>query len=300
MKIYDCFMFFDEEMLLDLRLNIMDKYVDKFVITEATYMHSGRHKKLQFNIDNYKKFKDKIIYIKIENEPEDLYKINKHDTEEKKNSKKIDNAKKREMYQINKANEGLINADANDIIIISDLDEIPNLKEVNFKKVKEKFIFFKQKMYYYKFNLLYKSLVWYGSKACKKKYLHSPEELRSSKNKKYPLWRLDVLFSKLKHNNIYVVENGGWHFSNIKKPEELEKKMQNFLHHIDYESSGLNAKDLEKLIKEKRVMYNHALDKKENKWGKGKKLEPSEIKEMPKYIAENLMLYQEWLDLDRK
>jgi len=293
-------MFFDEEMLLDLRLNIMDKYVDKFVITEATYMHSGRHKKLQFNIDNYKKFKDKIIYIKIENEPEDLYKINEHDTEEKKNSKKIDNAKKREMYQINKANEGLINADANDIIIISDLDEIPNLKEVNFKKVKEKFIFFKQKMYYYKLNLLYKSLVWYGSKACKKKYLHSPEELRSSKNKKYPLWRLDILFSKLKHNNIYVVENGGWHFSNVKKPEELEKKMQNFLHHIDYESSGLNAKDLEKLIKEKRVMYNHALDKKENKWGKGKKLEPSEIKEMPQYIAENLMLYKEWLDLDRK
>ena len=300
MKIYDCFMFFDEEMLLDLRLNIMDKYVDKFVITEATYMHSGRRKKLQFNIDNYKKFKDKIIYVKIENEPEDLYKINEHDTEEKKNSKKIDNAKKREMYQINKAKEGLINADANDIIIISDLDEIPNLKEVNFKKVKEKFIFFKQKMYYYKFNLLYKSLVWYGSKACKKKYLHSPEELRSSKNKKYPLWRLDILFSKLKHNNIYVVKNGGWHFSNVKKPEELEKKMQNFLHHIDYESSGLNAKDLEKLIKEKRVMYNHALDKKENKWGKGKKLEPSEIKEMPQYIAENLMLYKEWLDLDGK
>ena len=299
MKIYDCFMFFDEEMMLDLRLNIMDKYVDKFVITEATYMHSGKRKKLQFNIDNYKKFKDKIIYIKVENVPEDLYKINKHDTEGEKNSKRIDNAKKREMYQINKATAGLINADANDIIIISDLDEIPDLKEVNFKKIKEKFIFFKQKMYYYKFNLLYKSLVWYGSKACKKKYLYSPEQLRSSKNKKYPLWRLDILFSKLKHNNIYVLENGGWHFSNIKKPEELEKKMQNFLHHVDYESSGLNVKNLERLIKEKRVMYNHALDKKENKWGKGEKLEASEIKEMPEYITENLKLYREWLDLER-
>ena len=48
MKIYDCFMFFDEEMLLDLRLNIMNKYVDKFVITEATYIHSGKPKKLTF------------------------------------------------------------------------------------------------------------------------------------------------------------------------------------------------------------------------------------------------------------
>ena len=92
MKIYDCFMFFDEEMLLDLRLNIMDKYVDKFVITEAAYMHSGKRKKLQFNIDKYKKFKDKIIYIKVENEPKDLYKINEYDTEDEKNSKIIDNA----------------------------------------------------------------------------------------------------------------------------------------------------------------------------------------------------------------
>ena len=53
MKIYDCFMFFDEEMLLDLRLNIMDKYIDKFVITEATYTHSGQPKKLIFDINKF-------------------------------------------------------------------------------------------------------------------------------------------------------------------------------------------------------------------------------------------------------
>ncbi len=54
MKIYDCFQFFDEEMLLDLRLNIMDKYVDKFVITESTYMHNGKSKKQEiFWIDSY-------------------------------------------------------------------------------------------------------------------------------------------------------------------------------------------------------------------------------------------------------
>jgi len=57
MKIYDCFMFFDEEMLLDLRLNIMDKYVDKFVIAEATYTHSGSAKKLIFDIKKFSKFK---------------------------------------------------------------------------------------------------------------------------------------------------------------------------------------------------------------------------------------------------
>ena len=72
MKIYDCFMFFDEEMLLDLRLNIMNKYVDKFVITEATYMHSGESKKLLFNINNFSKFKDKITYIIVEDLPMNL------------------------------------------------------------------------------------------------------------------------------------------------------------------------------------------------------------------------------------
>ena len=72
MKIYDCFMFFDEEMLLDLRLNIMDKYVDKFVITEATYMHSGKQKELIFNINKFAKYKDKIIYITVEKPPKDL------------------------------------------------------------------------------------------------------------------------------------------------------------------------------------------------------------------------------------
>ena len=75
MKIYDCFQFFDEEMLLDLRLNIMNKYVDKFVITEATYMHNGKPKNLIFNIEKFSKFKDKIIYIVVDKPPSDLLKV---------------------------------------------------------------------------------------------------------------------------------------------------------------------------------------------------------------------------------
>ena len=71
-------MFFDEEMLLDLRLNIMDKYVDKFVITEATYMHSGVPKKLVFDINKFQKFKDKIIYNVVDKEPVNLETIKKN------------------------------------------------------------------------------------------------------------------------------------------------------------------------------------------------------------------------------
>ncbi len=292
-------MFFDEEMLLDLRLNIMDKYVDKFVITEATYMHSGKSKKLFFDINKFSKFKDKIIYIVVNEQPTDLLKINENDSDDEKLSKKTDNAKKREVLQINKTQDGFINADPDDIIIISDLDEIPNLKEIDFKKIKQKLIFFKQKMFYYKLNLFYKSLNWYGTKACRKKNLITPEYLRSSKNKKYSLWRFDVLFSKFKYNSIHFVKNGGWHFSNIRKPEDLEKKMQNFLHHVDYEQSGLKLDDLKKFMKEKKVMYDHSIDKRGNKWGEGEKLQTTRIEDMPEYILKNIEKYKYWLDTEK-
>jgi len=66
MKIYDCFQFFNEENVLDLRLNILDEFVDFFVIVESTTDHQGRDKKLNFDIEKFKKFKKKIIYIAVE------------------------------------------------------------------------------------------------------------------------------------------------------------------------------------------------------------------------------------------
>ena len=290
-------MFFDEEMLLDLRLNVMDKYVDKFVITEATYMHSGESKKLLFNINNFSKFKDKIIYIVVDKPPPDLLKINDNDNSSTKESKMILNASKRELYQIGKTQDGLVNADPSDIIIVSDVDEIPNLEKVNFKTINQKLIFFKQKMFYYKLNLFYKQMPWYGSKACKKKYFKSPRWLRSIKNKKYPLWRFDILFSQLKYNDIYYVIDGGWHFTNIRQPADLKKKLSNFLHHVDFEKSGLDIEDLKRLMSEKKVMYNHKLDKKKHKWGEGEKLQTITLEEMPKYILENFEKYKTWLEL---
>jgi beta-1,4-mannosyl-glycoprotein beta-1,4-N-acetylglucosaminyltransferase len=290
-------MFFDEEMLLDLRLNIMDKYVDKFVITEATYMHSGESKKLLFDINKFSKFKDKIIYIVVDTPPPNLFKIGDDNSLNTKESKKILNASKRELYQIEKTQDGLVKADPDDVIIVSDVDEIPNLEKVNFNAIDQKLIFFKQKMFYYKLNLLYKLIPWYGSKACKKKYFKSPRWLRSIKNKKYPVWRFDILFSQFKYNDIYYVIDGGWHFTNIRKPIDLKKKLSNFLHHVDFEKSGLEVEDLERLMNEKKVMYKHKIDKKGYKWGEGEKLQTISFEEMPKYIIENFEKYRTWLDL---
>ena len=147
----------------------MDKYVDKFVITEANYMHNGKAKTLLFDINKFSKFKDKIIYIVVDKLPPGLFKINDSDSDDSKGEKLILNGYKRDNYQRQMANLALKEIEPEDWIIINDIDEIPNLKEVDLKKIKNKLIIFKHTMFYYKFNLLYPSSPWFGSKACKKK-----------------------------------------------------------------------------------------------------------------------------------
>ena len=298
MKIYDCFQFFDEEMLLDLRLNIMDEYVDKFVITEATYMHNGKPKELNFDINKFSKFKDKIIYIIVNSPPPGLFEIyeNDNDKDNTRGQKLVLNGYKRDNYQRQMAWDSLKNIEPDDWILINDIDEIPNLKNVIFEEVKNKFVIFKQQIFYYKFNLLYPDVFWFGSKACKKKHFLSPQWLRNVKHRKYPLWRMDIMFSKRKYNNIFYINNGGWHFTNIKSPEEIEKKLLNYTHHHEFEQSGLTIDDLRKKILEKKIIYDHSVDQKEFKWDSEKTLTKIELSNMPTYLRKNYKKYANWLE----
>ena len=296
MKIYDCFMFFDEEMLLDLRLSIMDKYVDKFVITEASYMHSGRPKKLVFDINKFSKFKDKIIYNVVDKQPSNILPVNENDDYDTKGEKLIINSNKREHYQRDMAQKSLNEAEPDDLILVNDVDEIPNLENIDLKKIKKKIIIFKQKVFFYKFNLLYEGMSWYGSRACRKKDFKSPQWLRDTKHKKYPAWRLDVILSNNKYSSIHYIENGGWHFTNIKSPEEIEKKFSNFLHHQDFEDSGLTLDDVKKMVKNKKVLYDHSVDQKDYKWRGTTTLKKISLSEMPDYLRENNKKYTKWLE----
>jgi len=153
MKIFDCFMYFDEDEVLDVRLNYLDRYVDYFVIVESAYNHKGEKRAPQFDLSKFKRFKDKIIYILKNEIPEGIETVNNDDNENEKYRKSIFNAWKRENLQRNRIIEGLTNASPNDWIIISDLDEIPNLEKVNFNNINQKLVFFNQLMMYYKFNL---------------------------------------------------------------------------------------------------------------------------------------------------
>ena len=296
MKVYDCFTYFDEDLILETRLNILNDYVDYFVIVESTFNHNGESRKLKFDITKYEKFKDKIKYIVWDDTPSNIEKISDQDTEIDRENKFINNAVKRENGQRNHAMKGLEDAGDEDLILSSDLDEIPSLDNLNFKNIKQKIIIFEQIMCYYKFNLAIPNYKWFGTRACLKKNLKSPQWLRNIKARKYPLFRLDILFNDKKFNDIKFIKKGGWHFTNIKHPEEIHLKYKSYCHHREYELSGMNTDKIKDMIESKHTLYDLKMDQRKNKIGKGMKLINLQKNELPDYIINKKEEFDQWFD----
>jgi len=296
MKIYDCFMYFDEEVVLDVRLNTLNEFVDYFVIVESIYTHKGDPRELKFNHKKFEKFKDKIIYIVDEETYPQTDEINTEDSEDEKSRKAIFNAAYRENGQRNLITRGLKKANDEDIIMVSDVDEIPKLSELNFKNINEKIILFKQDMFYYKFNLWLPNLIWTGTKACKKKNLVNPQWLRNIKDRKYSFFRIDTFFSKTKYTSIKVINDGGWHFSNIKTPKEIEFKLRSYLHHREFDLNPLSVTQIDEIIRNKQAIYDLRVDKTVNKIGNGSILENFELNKLPEYIVTNKNKFLDWID----
>ena len=269
MKIYDCFLYWDEDLLLDLRLNILDKYVDYFVVIEGNKTWQNNHKNFRFDLSKFKKFEKKIIYIQVDDMPGGA------------------NPWLRENFQRNCILRGLEKSEKDDLILISDLDEIPNPNVIkNFNK-KMKYAVFKQKHFYYKFNL--NSTInpyWYGSRVCLKQFLKSPQWLRDLKFKKRPWWRLD----KYRLNNI--LEDGGWHFCNLKTPAELLYKYNNLCEtndpYIFKEKIDKKYLDINEI--EKRVTNGLDIIGRDEKYNKVQ-LDQS----YPDYIIKNKNLFSKWI-----
>ena len=296
MKIFDCFMYFDEDIVLDVRLNVLDKYVDQFIIIESEYNHKGEKRTPLFDINKLKKFENKIKYILTNDIPPGIENLKVDDNKSEIYRKSIFNAWKRENLQRNHISEGLSDAQEEDWVIISDLDEIPNLSGIKLKDINDNFVFFKQDMMYYKFNLRLENYTWIGSKACKMKNLESPQWIRDIKDRKYNWWRVDTYFSKRKYSNILFVENGGWHFSYLKKPKDIEKKLKSYLHHIDYDINPVGEKGIQEMINNKKTIYNIKADQKENKFDGTNKLNKININLLPSYILENKEKLNDWIE----
>ena len=296
MKIFDCFMYFDEEVILDLRLNILNDYVDYFIIVESTFNHKGQKRDLKFDIKKFSKFEKKIIYLIYDEQPSNIQIINKTDSDDEISKKYIFNAYYRENGQRNFIYKGLDKAHDDDLILVSDVDEIPNLENLNFYKIKEKLIFFQQDMFYYKLNLKLPHLIWTGTKGCKKKILKSPQWLRNIKDKKYSFYRVDTFFSDKKYIDLKIIKNGGWHFTNIKTAQDIKFKLESYLHHREFDINPLSTDEINKIIKDKRAIYNLNLDKRDKKIGSGDKLEKYDINNLPNYLKNNINKYKNWID----
>jgi len=289
-------MFFDEEQMLDLRLNVLNEIVDFFVIVESIYNHKGEKRELVFDKNKFNKFKDKIIYLVHDEIPKQIETINQNDSENEKNRKYIMNAVYRENSQRNFISQGIKEAKKNDIILISDVDEIPKFENINIHEITNKIIMFKQNMFHYKYNLVLPNFKWTGTKAVRKKNLISPQWLRNTKDRNYPIYRIDTFFSKKKYSNIKIIEDGGWHFSNIKTPEMLNHKFKSYLHHIEFDKAKIDESDIKNLIDKKQAVYNLSVDKRGNKVGNGAILENFNIENLPIYIQKNIDKYKEWLN----
>ena len=267
MAIFDCFQYFNEEHIADLRFNILDEFVDFFVIVESTVNHQGRSRKLHFDINKYKKFRNKIIYIAVDDTPENIKKP--HSGGESLV----------EQHQRNSILKGLEKSQDNDLIILSDVDEIPDLNKLNIFD-KNKYGVFSQKMFMYKLNLL--NLTennWHGSRICLRKKLKSPQWLRNLKFKKYPLWRID------KPKNLQIIDEGGWHFAYLQSPKNISQKIKSFAH------GEFNKKEI---VKEENIQLR--IEKGEDVLGRGYKIKKIEMdSSFPRYIIENKEKLKEWI-----
>ena len=264
-KIIDCITFFDNNLMFDLRYNILKDYVDYFVVCESKFDHRGKPKKLNF-IKNKKYDPAKIKYFVLE-------KPFPNNTSIWKNQ-----AIQREFLL-----EKLNFVEPNDYIFFSDPDEIPKPEILNNFELKKKYGIFMQDVFNYKFNLFNSfESPWEGSRVCKKKDLKSIDFMRQKvkfKNLKYSIFRID------KEKNIEIFNDAGWHFNNIMSPQEISIKLKTFAHSEFSTDQYSNPKTIEEKINLKIDLFERG----------HQYIKISLDDSMPKYILQNKENYHKWI-----
>ena len=264
-KIIDCITFFDNNFMFNLRYNILNDFVDYFVICESKFDHHGNKKEINFKQDKiYDQSKIRHIVMN-ERFPDNT------------------NAWQNQAIQREFLLKNLNFVKDEDYIFFSDPDEIPRpeiLKNFNLQK---KYGIFMQQCFNYKFNLYNKyESPWEGTRVCKKKNLNSIDFMRQkvvSKNLKYNFFRFD------KEKNIETFEKGGWHFNNLMSPENISLKLKTFAH-TEFSSKEFTSVEV---IKDK---INRRIDL----FNRGHNYQHKILDNtFPEYLIKNTQMFKEWI-----
>ena len=259
-KIYDCFPFYNELDLLELRLTELYEKVDHLVLVEANSTHQGNPKPYYFeeNKERYAQWADKIIHVKVNDMP------NHPD------------AWVNEAHHRDQIMQGLVNADSDDLVIISDLDEIVRPAALEYMKSSTQGIFaLRMSLHNFKFNYMRVNPGQYDiwGMACRCSFLNdiSPTEFR----------RLRFQFTnspyQFKNDGCEVIEHGGWHFGYMGDNEWLANKARNFAHAEVNREDFIEQIDVEKSIAERR------------EWNRGNTNDRYEIVELDSYFPKALL-----------
>ena len=271
-RIFDCIPFYQSNLLFELRLKTLDHLVDEFIVCEATKTHAGQKKKLCFDLKKFQQISKKIKYIIVDDMPE---------------RKSI----KREKYplynyQINALHKGLTNANDNDLILVSDEDEIPNPNSIiKFNYEKYKYGILMQKIFYYKLNIQNESEasgnMWPGSRICLKKNLKKFSWFRAlkTKNKTSSFWKF------WKEKSIDIIQDGGWHFTYLMDFQKISDKIRSS-EHSEFNKS--NFTDINNI----QFRVENLIDP----FDRNYKLKKIMIDDTyPKYIFNNQEYYTNWI-----
>jgi len=254
--VFDCFTFFNELDILEIRLNVLNEVVDKFVLVEATKTHQGKEKPLHYaeNKARYAQFADKIIHIIIDTYP----------------AQDDSSAWTLERYQREMIQEGLKTAKPGDTILVSDVDEIPKPEKIKALIGKRGIKVFVQETHYYFLNCVnagnesrYK---WCGTIMANYSSKISPQLLRYISIQFLGVYsdrlivrlysRLKILQWKLKlGQNIYTVDDGGWHFSFLGGVEKIIKKLEAFAHSEYNTAEYKDPKKIEQALDEGKDLF---------------------------------------------
>lgn len=242
--IYDCFAFFNELDLLEIRLNELDSVVDKFVLVESTKTFQKQPKPLYYseNKERYKKFSNKIIHIVVDRFPGFFYKF------------RIPKAWDYDNYQKNQIAVALRHCDPNDVIIYSDLDEIPNPDAILANKDLPGYKVFQMRHFYYYLNGLEidsknqnDPLWWYGSVMCHYNKFTSIKKLRMQRDIK-------------RYENNKVLLDSGWHFAYLGGIEKIIQKINSYAHTEHNNELIKNPERIWQRIKAGKGLYDDSIN----------------------------------------